>query len=190
MTQGSSLHLPYWQAGSLPLSHLWKPSHSNKTKRNPRRGNPRLKEARRVHTHQQGPLSPVTAETEMDTGGLLNHPPSLSRLARLNVTLLPRPTLAPPPLEGACSWQNAVTKQRGEPAGSQGWDLPRSSAGNGEAGRHGFPGDGGPEHLPSWGRQLCTDPEPPAHMLRGEKLTTDSAGQTQGTEEDPWCLHC
>lgn len=27
-------------------------------------------------------------------------------------------------------------------------------------------------------------------MLRGEKLTTDSAGQTQGTEEDPWCLHC
>ena len=114
LTQGSDSYLLHWQVGSLPLSHLWKPSHPHKTKLNPRRGNPRLKNARRVHTHQQGPFSPVTAETEMDTGGLLNHPPSLSGLARLNVTPLPWPMLAPPSLQGACSWQNVVTKRKGQ----------------------------------------------------------------------------
>ena len=79
---------------------------------------------------------------------------------------------------------------RDKPAESRGWDLPRSSVGNGEIRHHRLLGDGGPEHLPSWGWQLRTDPEPPALVLQGEELITDSAGQTQGMEEDPWCLPC
>ena len=129
LIQGSNSHPLHWQLGSLPLSPLQKPSHPHKTKLNPRQGNPRLREARWVHSHPQGPFSPVAAETETDTGGLLNLLPSLSGLARLNVTPLPRPMLAPPSLEGTCSWQNVVMKQRGQacrvtgpgPASEQCW---------------------------------------------------------------------
>ena len=105
------------------------------------------------------------------------------------------PTLAPPVSGGllqlAARCHGTHRDKRAEPRGR---DPARSSGGNGETRRHCPTGARGPEHLPSWGahrlhadtdRAACTC-SPGVYRMQN----MHSAGQTQGTEEYPQCLHC